>query len=130
MGNQSSKKIYGMNMFELYKYMGIWYEYARYDVPYEKGCVDAKANYSQNHDGTITILNTCFRPNSNTVKGIGKEVFLNENIGEFEVSFDLFNLFWGSYIVLYTDYNNISYVTDNDLKTFWILTRKQQYLKN
>ncbi|XP_074593111.1 apolipoprotein D-like [Brevipalpus obovatus] len=43
--------------FDLSKYLGLWYEIARNDVPYEKGLDCVNATYTLRDDKNITVLN-------------------------------------------------------------------------
>ena len=43
---------------DLNRYLGEWYEIARFDHSFERGVEQAKANYTQNPDGTIKVVNT------------------------------------------------------------------------
>ena len=58
------------------RYLGKWYEVAHFPQWFQKGCVSATADYSQNKDGTIGILNTCFREDGTTrsVTGVAEPV--------------------------------------------------------
>ena len=42
----------------LNRYLGEWYEIARFDHSFERGVEQAKANYTQNADGTIKVVNS------------------------------------------------------------------------
>lgn len=44
---------------ELERYLGRWYELARYDNRFERGCEGVTAEYSLRPDGMIRVLNTC-----------------------------------------------------------------------
>lgn len=44
---------------ELQRYLGKWYELARYDNRFERGCEGVTAEYSPRPDGMIRVLNTC-----------------------------------------------------------------------
>lgn len=46
---------------ELDPYMGRWYEMARYDNRFERGCDGVTAEYSLRHDGLIDIVNRAER---------------------------------------------------------------------
>ena len=48
---------------DLNRYLGEWYEIARFDHSFERGVEQAKANYTQNADGTIKVVN-CLKPRS------------------------------------------------------------------
>jgi apolipoprotein D and lipocalin family protein len=44
---------------DLQRYLGTWYEIARYDHSFERGCTGVTATYSLNADGTIKVVNRC-----------------------------------------------------------------------
>lgn len=44
---------------ELQRYLGRWYELARYEHRFEAGCEGVTAEYSQRPDGMIRVLNSC-----------------------------------------------------------------------
>src|ERR1700743_828690 len=44
--------------FDLARYMGKWYEIARYDYRFERGLKNVTAFYSQNPDGTVRVDNS------------------------------------------------------------------------
>jgi apolipoprotein D and lipocalin family protein len=44
---------------DLERYLGKWYEIARYPNSFQKGCVATTANYSMLEDGEIRVLNEC-----------------------------------------------------------------------
>ena len=45
-------------VLDLNRYLGEWYEIARFDHSFERGVEQAKANYTQNADGTIKVVNS------------------------------------------------------------------------
>lgn len=44
---------------DLERYLGRWYEIARYDHSFERDCFAVTATYSKNADGTIKVVNRC-----------------------------------------------------------------------
>lgn len=44
---------------ELDRYLGKWYEIARFDQKFQKDCTAVTANYSLRKNGEIEVLNTC-----------------------------------------------------------------------
>jgi apolipoprotein D and lipocalin family protein len=44
---------------DLDRYLGTWYEIARYPNRFQKNCVASVAIYSKRDDGTIRVENTC-----------------------------------------------------------------------
>lgn len=46
---------------DLQRYLGRWYEVARFQHPFEKTLVGATAEYSLREDGRVTVLNSGFK---------------------------------------------------------------------
>lgn len=114
---------------DLEKYLGTWYEIARFDHRFERGLVGVTANYSLRPDGKIKVVNSGYK---NTLDGeyseaIGKAKIpdpLNEP-GKLKVSF--FWIFYGDYYVLELDDNYQWAVIGSSLdKYLWILSRSPQ----
>ena len=49
-----------VNFVDLSRYVGQWYEIARYSHRFQEGCVGSKANYSLRDDGKISVVNECY----------------------------------------------------------------------
>lgn len=45
--------------FDPARYAGLWYEIARYPVPFQEGCTATTAQYDVRPDGTLGVLNRC-----------------------------------------------------------------------
>lgn len=112
--------------FEINRYLGKWYEIARFDHRFEKGMVGVTATYSLNEDKTIRVENSGYQDSfSGKFKtAIGKAKFANkDNPAMLKVAFFLW--FYGAYNVLELDHKNYSYamIGSNSDKYFWILSR-------
>jgi len=46
---------------DLKRYLGKWYEIARYPAWFQKGCVGSTAHYSLLDDGKIQVINRCYK---------------------------------------------------------------------
>ena len=114
--------------FDLNRYLGKWYEIARYDHSFERGLVGSTAMYTLRDDGKIKVLNSGYL---NTLDGpykesIGKaKVRKNGLPGQLEVSF--FGPFYADYDILELapDYS-YSVVGSSTPKYLWILSRTPQ----
>ena len=51
--------------FELQKYLGTWYEIARFDHSFERGLQGVTATYTLRKDGKIKVLNQGYKNNLN-----------------------------------------------------------------
>ena len=47
--------------FDANRYLGKWYEIARFDFFFEKGLNNVTAEYSLNEDGTVRVVNRGYR---------------------------------------------------------------------
>jgi apolipoprotein D and lipocalin family protein len=55
---------------DLTRYVGKWYEIARYPTPFQAGCASSTADYTANPDGTIGVFNTCLAADGSLVSTI------------------------------------------------------------
>ena len=108
---------------ELWRYLGPWYEIARFDHSFERGITDAKAFYSLNHNGTIRVTNSGIK-NGKPKESIGKAK-TTDTVGRLRVSF--FGPFYSDYrIMMLSDDYNYALVGSKSAKYLWILSRAPQ----
>ena len=108
---------------DLNRYLGSWYEIAKYDHVFERGLDYAMANYTLREDGKIDVLNTGIKDGrAKDAKGIAKTTNIP---GLLKVSF--FGPFYSDYriMMLDADYQYVLVGGSND-KYLWILSRKPQ----
>ncbi len=112
---------------DLTQYVGRWYEIARYENGFEKGCEGVTADYTARDDGRIGIINTCRKGAVDgaitTADGKAK-VVEGSNNAKLKVSF--FGPFYvGDYWVLdRADNYSWSIVGEPSGRYLWILSRK------
>lgn len=110
--------------FNSEKYLGNWYEIARFDFKWEKNMKNVRANYSLNDNGTIKVVNSGYDYVAKKNKqSVGKARFVkSNNIGDLEVSF--FWPFYSDYKIIAIDpYYQYALVAGDNLKLLWILSR-------
>ena len=105
---------------DLSRYLGEWYEIARFDHSFERGVEQAKANYTQNADGTIKVVNSGIKDGKpKTAIGKGKTT---DTPGLLRVSF--FGPFYADYRVMLIDKDyTYALVGSGDADYLWILSR-------
>lgn len=110
--------------FDVQKYAGKWYEIARTQNRFEKGCSNVSANYLLNKDGTLKVINKCFvNGKEKTAKGRAKFVG-KSTVGKLEVTF--FWPFYGDYNVVYLDGGYQNAIVDGGSDEYlWILSRQK-----
>jgi len=112
---------------DLSRYIGTWYEIARYPNRFQEGCVGTNATYTLRQDGKIDVLNQCYEKSFDgklkKAKGVARVVDTNTN-AKLKVSF--FWPFEGDYwiIELAEDYS-FAVVGHPERKYLWILSRKK-----
>ncbi|OJX90782.1 MAG: lipocalin [Paludibacter sp. 47-17] len=110
--------------FDKDKYLGTWYEIARFDFRFEKDLNNTTAHYSLNEDGTIKVVNRGF----NYVKGqwkesVGKAKFVDAT-DEARLKVSFFGPFYGGYNVIALDEAyTYALVAGSSLDYLWILAR-------
>lgn len=132
------QKAVAVTNFEKEKYLGKWYEIARFDFKFEKDLNNTTAEYSLNENGTIKVDNNGFNTKKRKwEQAIGKAKFVeSDTVGMLKVSF--FGPFYAGYnvIALDPDYK-YALIAGSSLKYLWILSRetnipeevKSNYLK-
>lgn len=110
--------------FNVDRYLGTWYEIARFDFRFEKDLDNVSAHYSLNNEGNVIVLNSGY----NYEKGVWKKAdgiakFRgNKNIAALKVSF--FGPFYAGYNVVALDENyQYALIAGKDLDYLWILSR-------
>ncbi|MBQ6745729.1 MAG: lipocalin family protein [Bacteroidaceae bacterium] len=84
---------------DLEKYLGTWYEVARFDHSFERGMSFCKAEYILRDDGKVDVLNTGMKDGKpKEAKGKAK---LTDNPRILRVSF--FGPFYGDYRIMFLD---------------------------
>lgn len=110
------------------RYLGTWYEIARFDHSFERDSVGVTATYSFRDDGKIKVVNAGYKYslNGEKLEAIGKAKIPNRAIqSKLKVSF--FWFFYGDYFVLELDKdNNWAVIGSSSDKYLWILSRTPQ----
>lgn len=105
---------------DLNRYLGSWYEIAKFDHAFERELDYAMAKYSLRDDGKIDVLNTGIRDGrARDAKGVAK---LTNTPGLFRVSF--FGPFFGDYRIMMLDSNyQYALIGGSNENFLWILSR-------
>ena len=121
---ESTKDIPAVTNFDLKKYMGIWYEIARYPHSFEKDLSHVSAEYVLQKNQTVAVINRG-RKNGRekVIRGIAKAE--KKHCGELKVSF--FRPFYGKYRIIYLNEKDaVAIVTSSSKKYLWVLARKKE----
>ncbi len=123
--------------FDADKYLGKWYEIARFDYRFERNMDNVTATYSKNSDGSIKVDNRGYHYVKKEWKqSVGEARFVNEPT-EARLKVSFFKPIWSGYNVIdLVDYK-YALVAGNNTDYLWILSRettipetiKQRFLK-
>lgn len=120
------KKAVAITPFEVEKYLGKWYEIARFDYRFEKNLKNTTALYSLNNDGSIKVVNRGYDYKTNKWKEAeGKAKFVSSpDEAKLKVSF--FGPFYSGYNVVAIEGNyKYALVAGKNLSYLWILSREK-----
>ena len=108
---------------DLQRYLGRWYEIARYEQSFQKGCEGVTADYSLQPDGSISVLNRCRKPGGKISQARGRAKLVDTATNaKLKVSF--FGPFYGDYWILdHADDYSWSIVGEPSGRYLWILHR-------
>lgn len=121
--NRKSPSLFGLKPvpINIQKYMGQWIEAKRLDNEFERGLIQAAANYKLRPDGNIDVINSGVTKDgeAKVAKGVA---YPTEVPGSLLVSF--FPPITAPYVVIYVDdtYTR-AVVASPDRKYLWFLTR-------
>ncbi len=115
---------------DLNRYLGDWYEIARYDNRFQRKCAgDVKASYSRQEDGTIRVVNSCrTEQGTTTAEGAARVVDQASN-ARLKVRFapaflSFLGFVWGDYWIIGLDDDyRWAVVGTPDRGYLWILSR-------
>lgn len=112
-----------VSQFDLSRYLGSWYEIARFDHSFERGMDNAMAQYILQDDGTVVVLNTAWKDGEYRIAEVkAKYPDPEKKPGALKVSFFLF--FYSEYNVMMVDEDyTISLVGSKTDNYLWILSR-------
>ena len=110
-------------LFDPSRYLGLWYEVARFPVPFEAGCVGVTAEYGALDDGGISVRNICRNSDGSVKSSIeGRADVLGP--GRLEVSFPSVPFGSADYWVLWVDEGyRTAVVGAPNGRSGWILNR-------
>lgn len=108
---------------DIQKYQGKWYEIARFEHFFEKGCKNVTATYEIREKNEIKVINKCTMIDTNKTKEAFGVAYATDNTNsKLKVSF--FRPFYGDYWILdlADDYSYVAVGTPSR-EYLWILSR-------
>ena len=104
--------------FDLSRYLGVWYEIARFDHSFERDMSNVMAEYLLRDDGMVEVINSGWKKGKYKVaNGKARQPDPDTDPAHLEVSFFMF---------FYSDYNVM--MLDEDYKVALVGSRSPEYL--
>lgn len=114
---------------DIERYLGTWYEIARYDHRFERGLVGVTATYSMREDGKIKVLNSGYKESlsGEYSEAIGKAKIPDPENEPAKLKVSFFWFFYANYYVLELDKDyQWAIIGSSSDKYLWILSRSPQ----
>jgi len=108
---------------DIEKYKGTWYEIARFEHFFERGCKNVTATYEIKDDGDLKVINRCTNIEDNEKKeAFGVAYATDDTNSKLKVSF--FRPFYGDYYIIdLADDYSYALVGSPSRDLLWILSR-------
>lgn len=118
-----------VKQLDIHRYMGKWYEIARYDHSFERGMTNVYTEYSLEKDGKIRVINKGIKNGKpKEVVGKGYQPNPKEYPGRLKVSFFLW--FYADYYIMELDKDyQYALIGSSSNKYLWILSRTPEMTK-
>lgn len=119
------EKAQPVGQFDVSRYLGTWYEIARFDYRFEKDLDNAIAQYSINADGNINVVNSGYNfKKDKWVSANGTAKFRGEkDVAALKVSF--FGPFYAGYNIVALEEYKYALIAGKNLDYLWILSREK-----
>lgn len=112
--------------FNSEKYLGKWYEIARFDYRFEKNLNNVTAEYSEKSNGNIKVDNRGFDYVKNKWKQSEGEAKFVNGPSEARLKVSFFKPIWAGYNVIDLDENyKYALIAGDNLNYLWILSREK-----
>ena len=132
MNGTNMKPLETVKNVDLGRYTGQWYEIARYEHRFQKGCVGSKATYSLRADGKITVVNECYDKSfSGKIRSVKGKAWVVDKETNARLKVSFFWPFAGDYWIIDLGENyEYAVVGHPGRKYLWILSRTPEMDEN
>jgi apolipoprotein D and lipocalin family protein len=126
------KPLETVDFVDINHYIGEWYEIARYEHRFQKGCVGSKATYTMRDDGKISVVNECFdKSSSGKLRSAKGKAWVVDKQSNAKLKVSFFWPFAGDYWVIDLGENyEYAVVGHPDRKYLWVLSRTPEMDEN
>lgn len=117
---------------DLERYAGQWYEIARYNHRFQKGCVGSRATYTLRDDGKINVVNECYENSfSGKLRSAKGKAWVVDKETNAKLKVSFFWPFAGDYWIIDLGRNyEYAVIGHPSRKYLWILSRTPHLEEN
>ena len=129
---KSSPELQVVPYVDVERYLGKWYEIARYPHYFQDGCFNSTAFYKKLDDGNIKVINQCRKgsPQCEIEEAIGKATIADKETNS-KLKVQFFWPFSGNYWIIDLDKDyQYAVVSEPNRQYLWILSRSPQMAQN
>jgi apolipoprotein D and lipocalin family protein len=114
---------------DLNRFSGLWYEIARFPNSYQEGCINSRATYTANPDGTVKVNNLCDVHAEE--KSLSGDAVVDDPAtnAKWKVTF-LWPLTGDYWIIVLDDDYTYTVISEPDREKLWILAREKTLPEN
>ncbi len=114
-----------VDFVDLGRYVGQWYEIARYHHRFQEGCVGSRATYTLRDDGKIGVINECYDKSfSGKLRSVKGKAWVVDKETNARLKVSFFWPFAGDYWIIDLGRNyEYAVVGHPNRKYLWILSR-------
>jgi len=122
---RSTQGLAPVHGFDVQRYMGLWYEIARFPHRFERDLVAVTAEYTVREDGSVDVINRGFSPARQRWETAKGRAYFKGDPHTALLRVTFFWPFYGTYKVIRLDKEDYAYavVTSDTYDYFWILSR-------
>ena len=126
------KPLKTVDFVDLSRYVGKWYEIARYPNKFQEGCVGSKATYSLSGDGKIKVINECYNKSfSGKIRSAEGKAWVVDQETNSKLKVSFFWPFSGDYWIIDLGRNYEYAVIGHPARKYlWILSRTRSMNEN
>ena len=125
MNGKGMKPLETVSFVDLDRYVGQWYEIARYHHRFQEGCVGSRATYTLRDDRRITVVNECYDKSfSGKLRSVKGKAWVVDKGSNARLKVSFFWPFAGDYWIIDLGSNyEYAVVGHPNRKYLWILSR-------
>lgn len=121
------KPLQTVGQVDLNRYLGKWYEIARYAHRFQKGCASSMATYSFRDDGKISVLNECREESTGKLRQAEGKAWVVDKVSNAKLKVSFFWPFSGDYWIIDLGKNyEYAVIGHPGRKYLWILSRTEK----